>query len=522
MNLPFERVFRLVSRGGAGISCDETGIALGGVPLVRVSSTSASLQSEIRPLKELGEVLRLAYGPQSPDVVLRCHRGLVRAAGRLAAGDLAGAGIEAISIGLPDLSPQTSARLARLGELEKAGTAWQNEPRVPAGQSDGGQWTAGGGPASVDGPGSQAATNGNARPSRQVREPLSADDGVYRPNVDRPAQLLTGGTDDAEGFRHGIGGNEPPYDFTELSDLFPGLRNEPGVAIPLAPLDSFLGISGVANQANLAASEAEYDKLLDQIHNIDPNFRHDELQSLASMSWEGRANAINTLLFERAVVLYRVRGEIGPLQVETLRFLRAEVDRAYAQAVQEYDNGKLEAPATRQLAIGNRVDVLVRRELQDIFNVYGIRYGPGQNIIVNNRDVSSEDQSYRRPDARLGNVSFDWSLVFKTLSDAQLRGFLRADSQPDTIVILRPSRLPGLTTYAIARPSGHIRKVQPYGPSVQTTHSEHSRRTARYDDLYAALLADIRRYLGLFPRARRREELLRLQRRSSPSSPAAR
>jgi hypothetical protein len=349
------------------------------------------------------------------------------------------------------------------------------------------------------------------------------DDGVYHPSTDRPARVLTGGPQDAEeGFRHGIGGNEPPYDFMELSELFPGLRNEPGIAIPLAPIDSFLGISSVANQANLAATEIEYDKLIDQIRAIDPNFRHRDLEPLASMDWQGRANTIKTLLLERAAAYYRVRGDIRPLQVETLRFLRGAVDRAYDQALQEYRNGQLKVRRSVEIAIGKRVDFIVREELKELFNSLRITYGPRQNIIINNQDRSSEDQTYRVPDARLGNVSFDWSLVFKQFSDPQIRGFFRADSRPDTVVIVRPSRVPGLSTYAIARPPGPIRKAQLHGPQISTPHSKLLRRLAGQVDLHAAVLANLRRRFRVFPRAERRNKLLRLEQRPAPPPPAAR
>jgi hypothetical protein len=64
------------------------------------------------------------------------------------------------------------------------------------------------------------------------------------------------------------------------------------------------------------------------------------------MDWEGRANTIKELLLQRAAAYYRVRGDIRPLQVETLRFLQGAVDAAYEQALQEYNNGQLKAPAT--------------------------------------------------------------------------------------------------------------------------------------------------------------------------------
>ncbi len=42
---------------------------------------------------------------------------------------------------VPDLTPSAVAKLAHLADLEKRGQPWDDEPRVPAGQAGGGQWT---------------------------------------------------------------------------------------------------------------------------------------------------------------------------------------------------------------------------------------------------------------------------------------------------------------------------------------------------------------------------------------------
>jgi hypothetical protein len=176
------------------------------------------------------------------------------------------------------------------------------------------------------------------------------------------------------------------------------------------------------------------------------------------MSWEGRANVINDLMFIRAQVYYQVKHDIRPLQVEMVRFLQRTVDQAYKQAKEELNKEGLKVLLSPSEAIGNRVDVLVRNALKLEFETHGIKFGQGQNITINNKDVSSLDQSYRRPDARLEKVAFDWSLSAKTFSNAQIRGFFRADSAPDYVVIVRPSMLGGASVYLIPRPSGPIRK----------------------------------------------------------------
>jgi hypothetical protein len=476
MDVQIGRTYRLVPRGEHGLSCDGEGLALGGVALVW-RSADPSLQYQVRSLDELSKVLGLAYGQQSPDAVQQRHRGLIRAAARLEAGDLALASIEAVMIGFPDLTPPAMAKLAKFADLEKAGDAWRTEPRIPAGQSGGGQWTTGGAEDDLGGADNAAAGDGDDTNDAGRPRPESAsargsksllDDGVFHPGKDEPVLVPTAGAQDAdEGFRNGIGGNEPPTDFMSLLDVFPGLKDEPGVAI-LAPVDNFLNISGAADGANLAASEAEYSKLYNQILALDPTFRDEELQRQDQMSWQGRANAIDNLLMQRAATYYRVRGDIRPLQVETLRSLQKFANESYEQAVQEYNAGKLQVSLSREEAIGNRIDKLVRDRLKLTYQVARIAFGRSQNITINSRDVSSRDRSYRRPDARLGKVSFDWSLAIKTLSNAQIRGFFRADSEPDYVVIVRPSQLGQRATYLIRRPPGEIRKGELWDEELRT------------------------------------------------------
>jgi hypothetical protein len=87
----------------------------------------------------------LAYGPLSQAVSERLHRGLQRVAARLEADDLAGAGVEAVLLRLPDVSAEGLRKLAAGERLRKGGAdPWRDELRVPAGEHEGGEWTAGG------------------------------------------------------------------------------------------------------------------------------------------------------------------------------------------------------------------------------------------------------------------------------------------------------------------------------------------------------------------------------------------
>ena len=128
------RPYRLTERGHAGLACDENGLALGGLELARVRQVATGVaRCDVRSPGEVGQIMRTAYGPLADAEILRLHRGLCRAAAWIEAGDLALAGIEAVTLGLPDLTPGAMAKLAEIADLEKGvNAAWETEPRVPA------------------------------------------------------------------------------------------------------------------------------------------------------------------------------------------------------------------------------------------------------------------------------------------------------------------------------------------------------------------------------------------------------
>ena len=81
------------------------------------------------------------------------------------------AALEAVLIGLPNLTSQALAKLASIADAEKAGTAWQDQPRVPTGQAGGGQWTTQG----ASSAGTGTVNPGICAPTRILRQ-LSPDD----------------------------------------------------------------------------------------------------------------------------------------------------------------------------------------------------------------------------------------------------------------------------------------------------------------------------------------------------------
>jgi hypothetical protein len=198
--------------------------------------------------------------------------------------------------------------------------------------------------------------------------------------------------------------------------------------------------------------------LVAPIKAVNPNFTVDDLLppgGIAGLTWQERGRLIDGLRMQRALAYYKILGKFDPLQVETLRFLQNAVDKAYEEGEKEYDAGRLKPHLSREEAVGNYIDGEVRQQLRQLFGNYQIVYGRGGDITINNRDydTSGDTAEYKVPDARIGKVSFDWTLTLKTIGTRQIRGFFRADSQPWAVVIVRPSQLGQNSTYLIPRES---------------------------------------------------------------------
>ena len=218
----------------------------------------------------------------------------------------AAAAIEAGDLCLAGIGPSCS--LCRTRRLRRS----PSSPKLPS-------WRKAGRPGKTSRaspPDNPTAVNGRRREARAARPPLGAepaahvspyapasgqepalplDDGVYRPGTDDARVILTGGAEEEEASRRS---NGPPDDFTRLEDVFPGLRDAPGLAIPLAPIDGFFGVSALADEANLEATLAQYRALVAEIKQVDPSFVDQELLppgGIAGLTWQGRNNLINNL-----------------------------------------------------------------------------------------------------------------------------------------------------------------------------------------------------------------------------------
>jgi hypothetical protein len=250
-----------------------------------------------------------------------------------------------------------------------------------------------------------------------------------------------------------IGGNRgpKPYDPMTLEQAFPGLSTAPGSSI-IGLADYALDITGPASRMTAELATAEVKSLIQQIRKVDPEF---QLDSLASpTTFDGQINQIQALRMHRAAKLYNIEGDVKPLQVETLRRMQQSVDRAYEEGQALFEAGRLKPRLSRNEAIGNYIDMAVRREMRTMFARYGIEQGPGKQVRVVGReyDTSRTDRTYRIPDIRVGRMGFDSTMERKLPSKPQIRGFFSSDFRPDSAVIVRPSKLGPKSTYAIKKP----------------------------------------------------------------------
>jgi hypothetical protein len=236
-----------------------------------------------------------------------------------------------------------------------------------------------------------------------------------------------------------------------LAQIFPGLQNKPAGAI-IALADNVLDLQGPARALTAEVTQNWSDMLINQIKAIDPNYRFESLGFPETL--EGQINQLNTLRFERAATFLKQKNELRPMQVETLRFIQETVDRAYENGKELLKIGKLNIRLSQQEALGNFIDRRVRNRLRERYNQFDIPSAGNGPIRVNRResDTSGTEATFRRPDARVGNVAIDVTLANKTLKDSQIKGFFNADFKPDYVIIIRPRQIGSGSSYVITRP----------------------------------------------------------------------
>ena len=206
--------------------------------------------------------------------------------------------------------------------------------------------------------------------------------------------------------RAGNNGGPPLKDPLSLARVFPGLSTSPAGAI-IGMADNILDLSGPASRLTSSLAEEHIAYLIQHMRMIDPDYRLNSLGFPTTL--EGQSNLIRKIRLDRASALYRRNGELRPLQVETARAMQQSADRAYLDGVALYDAGRLNVRLSREEAIGNYVDRMVRKDMRDMYNIQGLNTSRGQPIRVVGReyDTSSSDRTFRIPDSRVGNVAYD-------------------------------------------------------------------------------------------------------------------
>jgi hypothetical protein len=204
------------------------------------------------------------------------------------------------------------------------------------------------------------------------------------------------------------------------------------------------------DNATLAAGQ----QIIREIQALDPNYRPEQLERLDNLrtSVEARVNYIDRLRLQRAAAIYRVRGNDRPLQVETLRILQLEVERAYDAGQIELSAGRLTIYLSEEEALGNYIDKRTRNRLRSTFRSVGIDWITSVDIRIQRReyDTTGTDLTYRIPDAAVGDIMFDATITQKQPNHAQIREFFAADARPRGVIIVRPSVLGG--SYFITPP----------------------------------------------------------------------
>ena len=257
----------------------------------------------------------------------------------------------------------------------------------------------------------------------------------------------------------GRGSNSRAFeDPMTLEQAVPELRNALGNAV-IAVSDNLLDLTGPATAFKAQFLQDQTKQITAQIKALDPNWHYDELGPTDAFGTpiatvQGLQAKFDDLRIQRAAVVARVKGDYGPLQVETLRFVQQRVDNAYDDGVALLKAGRLIPRLSNQEAVGNYVDREVRRDLRVRYSQLGIDPSGKGPVRVNPREYDSlgTNLTYRRPDARVNDVAFDVSLTQKTLGTPQIRGFFNTDFQPRRVIIIRPRQLGADHTYVIPHP----------------------------------------------------------------------
>ncbi len=155
-----------------------------------------------------------------------------------------------------------------------------------------------------------------------------------------------------------------------LEQTFPGLRDAPEGAV-ISLLDNVFGFTAPANEDMVKTTQERSAYLISQIKALDP---HWTFQSLGfPTTWEGQKNQLNDLRMQRAATFARVKRDLRPMQVETVRVMQNLTDQAYSKALKLYEAGAFRKHLSKGQAIGSYVDNWVRKNFRTTYEVYQVK-----------------------------------------------------------------------------------------------------------------------------------------------------
>lgn len=238
-----------------------------------------------------------------------------------------------------------------------------------------------------------------------------------------------------------------PQGFASLEEAVPSLKDAAAgvlLAVPDAVFDKTRLIGDAAE--NLATA------IIDEMKAYVPASVAARLDLAALVP--DPVEKLRDVRIARAAAAIRYKGDLAPMQAETLRLMQDLADAAYDQGKKLIRVGNLKVRISEALTIGNYVDAEVRKGLRQRFRLQGIDAAGAGPVRVNRRELetSGDERHFRRPDARIGDIAFDVTLTKKTLKTPQVRGFFRSDFRPRLVVIIRPRQLNEGGSYIITSP----------------------------------------------------------------------
>lgn len=188
-----------------------------------------------------------------------------------------------------------------------------------------------------------------------------------------------------------------------LLDVFPGLAMARG-SIVVRPAPNWLG-KDTAIVGNERRVRRLADELVAEIRAFNANYEPLTFNDPANFprTIDGRQIYIDWLRAERAAARMQATGRVEDFQIETLRFLQRQVDRAYAESVAKFEKGELSGLNPNQ-AIGTDMDGAVRQGMRDFFE--NLLVVENDDIAIN-RAAHIARRLFRRPDVRIGDIFFE-------------------------------------------------------------------------------------------------------------------